>query len=125
MSDSLFPPAASLRFLNLLFLTALALELEKLVAQLGGLLEIQRFGGGKHLILHRLHQGLQFFFAHGLRRASLHVIGDAQQRLYGALDALGRNAVQFVVGLLQSPAAVGLVHGLFHALGENVAVEDD
>src|SRR6185437_6153604 len=43
----------------------------------------------------------------------------------GALDALGRDAVGSVVGLLPFAPAIGLADGGLHTLGHVVGIEDD
>ncbi len=93
-------------------------EFEDLVAELGGLLELQVFGRLFHLHFqvfdHSIHVGAGHFFAHYVvtrpaLRNGLDPLGNVMDLF---LDALGLDAVLFVERVLNAPAAVGFIYGL-------------
>jgi hypothetical protein len=63
--------------------------------------------------------------AHRDQHAVAALVGAVEDVLDVALDALGRDAVLEVVGVLLLAAAVGLGHGPLHRAGDPVGIEDD
>uniref|UniRef100_A0A0N5A6Y0 NAD-specific glutamate dehydrogenase n=1 Tax=Parastrongyloides trichosuri TaxID=131310 RepID=A0A0N5A6Y0_PARTI len=111
------------------------LHLLDLVAQAGGFFELEVGGGFAHPALHVLEGGLEVGAEEGLGRFGdagagqlvevAGLVGAVEDVLDVALDALGRDAVFEVVGLLLLAAAVGLGDGALHRAGHAVGVEDD
>src|SRR5919202_2641604 len=109
-----------------------AAELDDLVAQQRGPLELQRAGSLLHLHLEVLDQAVQLVLRQVRRaghrgcllvrcRNGAHALGDVANRL---ANASRRDAVSLVVRLLLGAPAVRLVDGSAHALGHLVGVHD-
>jgi len=104
-------------------------QLEHLVAQGGGLLKLQVAGRVLHLEVQILRHAEHIVAGHrlsghligGLVIGHPEAIGDVVHRL---LDAFRFDVVGLAVRVLDLPAAVGLVDGLLHRMGDPVGVHD-
>ena len=102
-----------------------AAQCQHLVAQLGGLFKIEVAGGGEHLLFQAVDGHLPLLLAHAGGAAALGRAGDLHQFAHGGAHRLRRDAVFLIVGLLDGAAAVRLLDGAHHRIGEAVGVHDD
>ena len=110
--------------------------MHELVAQARGLLEVELLAGGAHVVLDGGHDACQLVFgqARQLLGHRLREVGVACAPGLGAdeacdvgdglLHAVGLDAVLGVVALLQGAAALRLVDGHAHGVGDGVGVHD-
>ena len=107
-------------------------QLDDAVAQQRRPLEVQVLGGLLHLLFQLVNQPGLILARHAADGILGALLGDSGGRpnalrnvLNGLFDALRRDAVLAVVVLLDGAAAVDLVHGALHAVGDDVGVHDD
>ena len=98
-----------------------------LIPQESRMLEFQQLGGLLHLPGQALDSGLPLQFAHpaGVPLCVLGLVADLDAVGNGLDDGFGHDAVFFVVGHLDSTAALGLGDGTVHAVRHLIRVHDD
>ena len=101
-------------------------QLDDAVAEDGGVLEFQTLGRLPHLLLQLGDGSLPLLFGEGLLRVGqlALVAGQVDHVADGLDDRLGHDAVLPVEGVLLGPAALGLVDGPAHGVGDGVGVHD-